>query len=118
MATIAAHPEWYDRSGNIVPRENITEVAVVSSYTQTGNELVSWDASSGMDGSVMAHIVGTKVTIVCDTLTDIPARMFFKFLALEKVTGLSAITTIGESAFVYTPNITSIDINPSKITSI
>lgn len=118
MATIAAHPEWYDRSGNIVPRENITEVAVVSSYTTTGNEVVSWDASSAFDGSVMAHIVGTKLAIVCDTFTDIPARMFFKFLALEKISGLSAVTTIGESAFVYTPKISSIDITPSKITSI
>lgn len=118
MAIIAAYPEWFDRSGNIVPRHLITEVAVVRSYTPTGNEVASWDASAGMDGSVRAYITGTKLTIVCDTLTDIPARMFFKFLALEKISGLSAVTTIGESAFVYTPKISSIDITPSKITSI
>lgn len=118
MAIIAAHPEWFDRSGNIVPRHLITEVAVVRSYTPTGNEVASWDASAGMDGSVRAYITGTKLIIVCDTLTDIPARMFFKFLALEKISGLSAVTTIGESAFVYTPKISSIDITPSKITSI
>lgn len=118
MATLAAYPEWYDRSGNVVPRQDITEVEVTNSYTQTGNEVASWDASASMDGSIMCHIVGTKLTIVWNGLTVIPAQMFFQFLSLETISGLSAVTTIGERAFCYTPKISSIDIDPTKLTSI
>lgn len=116
MATLAAYPEWYDRSGNVVIRQDITEVAVVSSYAPTGNEAVSWNAAS--EGSIMCHIVGTKLIIVWSGLTEIPAQMFFQFLSLETISGLVAVTTIGERAFCYTPKISSIDIDPAKLTSI
>lgn len=62
MATLAAYPEWYERSG-AVQRECITEVAFVRSYTPTGKEVVSWDASVKKNGSVMAYVNGTKLTI-------------------------------------------------------
>ena len=99
MAILAE--SWYDRIEHIVPRQNITEVAVVRSYTPNRNELASWDASFALDGSAMAYIAGTKLTIVCDLLTEIPEKMFFKFVALEKIYGLNAVTTIGELAFCY-----------------
>ena len=118
MATLAAYPEWYDRSGNIVPRQDITDVEIVASYNPTGNEVASWDASAALDGSVMAYIAGTKLTLVCDSLTEIPAQTFFHFLSLRSIVGLHPVTIIGERAFCYTPKISSIDIDPAKLASI
>ena len=75
MATFAE--KWYNLSGGSVFKEDITEVEIVSSYSPAGNEVESWDASAGNDGSVMAYITDTKLTIVCDALTEIPERMFY-----------------------------------------
>ena len=97
MATFAE--KWYNRSGDIVLKQDITEVEIVRSYSLTGNEVVSWDASADGDRSVMAYITGTKLTIVCDSFTDIPKGMFSGFISLEKVTGLRSATTVGKHAF-------------------
>ena len=118
MATIATYPEWYDRSNNIVPRMDITEVNILNNYTPTGNEIVSWDASYALDNSIRAYIVATKLILVCDSLTEIPDKMFFKFISLEKISGLQNVTTIGAWAFLFTPVLTSVDIIPTNLTSI
>lgn len=116
MATLAAYPGWY--RDDVLLRQDITEAAIVRSYTPTDEDLGSWDASAEKNGSVMAYVSGTKLTLVCDSLTEIPAQMFFKFLSLEKVSGLSKVEVIGERAFCYTPKISSIDIDPAKLTYI
>lgn len=116
MATLAAYPEWYERSGNVISRMDITEVAVVGSYSPTGNEVVSWNAAS--NGSIMCHIVGTKLIIVWGDLTEIPDKMFAYFISLEKITGLNAVTVIGKSAFYQCHCLKSVDLIPEKLTKI
>ena len=115
MATLAAYPEWFERCN--VQKECITEVAFVRSYTPSANE-VSWDASSALDGSVMAHLAGTKITIVCDSMTEVPEKIFARFTSLQKVSGLQDVTGIGAWAFMHTPVLTSIDIVPEKLSFI
>lgn len=116
MATLAAYPEWYDRSGNVVIRQDITEVAVVRSYAPTGNEVVSWNAAS--EGEIMCHIEGTKLTIVWGDLTEIPDKMFTYFISLETITGLNAVTVIGKSAFYQCPSLKSVDLIPEQLMKI
>ena len=116
MATIAAYPEWYDRSGGIVPKQDITDVAVVRSYAPTGNEVVSWNAAS--EGSIMCHIVGKKLFIVWSGLTEVPDKMFTYFVSLEGITGLSNVTVIGKSAFYQCHSLKSVDLIPEKLTKI
>lgn len=116
MATLAAYPEWYERSGNIVTMEDITEVAVVGSYVTTGKEVASWNAAS--EGSIMCHIVGTKLFIVWGGLTEIPSRMFSYFILLEKITGLGSVTIINDWAFYRCHSLKSVDLIPEKLTKI
>ena len=111
--------DWYDLSGNIAPREDITEVKVVGNHTPTGNEVEWRYVSSEGEHIATAYANGTKLTLVLKDLTSIPDRTFHKFLALEEVTGLSSVKTIGESAFCYTPKLSSMDdIVPSNLESI
>ena len=116
MATFAE--KWYNRSGDIVLKQDITEVEIVRSYSLTGNEVVSWDASADGDRSVMAYITGTKLTIVCDSFTDIPKGMFSGFISLEKVTGLRSATTVGKHAFAGCYSLKEIDLDPANLTSL
>lgn len=116
MATLAS--KWYDRSGNVVPVEDITEVAIFGRYAPTGNEAVSWDASADLDGSIMCHIVGTKLIIVWDSMTEIPDKMFNYFFSLERITGLGSVTVIGKLAFYQCHSLKSVDLIPEKLTKI
>ena len=118
MATLAAYPEWYDRSGKIVEKSDITEVEICNSYKPTGSEVASWDASLGQDGSVMAYLTGTKVTLVCASLTEIPDKMFCRFTSLQKVTGLQNVTKVGAWSFLHTAVLASVDFVLSKLTDI
>ena len=116
MATVAVYPDWYN--DDVFPRQDITEVAVVRNYTPTDEDLGSWDASAEKNGSVMAYVSGTKLHLVCDSLTVIPDRMFCKFISLERVTGLASVTSIGAWAFLYTPDLSEADIEPSNLLQI
>lgn len=118
MANIAAYPDWYTRSGMIDYRTEITEITVVNSYAPTGYEIVSWDASAELNGTVTAYIVNTKLILVCDSLTSIPDKMFLKFLSLEKVSGLQEIVTIGAYSFMFTPKLSNIDLVWDSLTTI
>lgn len=118
MATLAAYPEWYERSGNVVLLQDITEVAVVRIYDPIGNEAVSWDASAGLDSSIMAHIVGTRLFLVCDSLTEIPEKAFNSFLSVEKFSGFHSVKSIGARAFFRCLSVKYIDIDPAKLTNI
>lgn len=44
-------------------RKMKAQIKIVSNYTPTGNETASWDASVKKNGSVMAYVNGTKLTI-------------------------------------------------------
>lgn len=102
---------WYKGS---IPFYEITEVFVAT----TGSGAESWDGSTAQDGSIMCYRSGTKVSIACGSVTAVEEKAFYKFLALKKVSGLSAVTTIGAYAFCYTPNLASIDIVPGNLASI
>lgn len=54
---------WYSQGGTTVLKSSITEIEFVDSYTPTGSEGSSWDASAALDGSIMVYITGTKLTI-------------------------------------------------------
>jgi len=97
---------WYKGS---IPFYEITEVSVAT----TGSGSESWE-----NDGIICYRNGTKVTIVCDNMTAIGDKAFFKFIALKNISGLSSVTTIGAYAFCYTPNIMSIDLIPSNLTSI
>ena len=60
---LAPNSSWFTQGGTTVTRSSITEIEIVDSYTPTGNETASWDASEALDGSVMAYVTGTKLTI-------------------------------------------------------
>ena len=51
------HTWWrVDDCGLPINGQNVKTIKMVDSYTPTGNELASWDASAAMDGSVMCYI--------------------------------------------------------------
>lgn len=51
-------------------------------------------------------------------LTVVGGQMFKKCPKLETIKGLSSVTSIGEDAFLYTPNLKYVDLNPDLIQSI
>ena len=58
--TLAPKTTWYMGS---VDKSTITKIQIVDSYTPTGAETESWDASAAQDGSVMAYRTGTEVVV-------------------------------------------------------
>ena len=102
---------WYKGS---IPFYEITEISI----STTGSGAESWDGSAEQNRSVLCYRNDTKITIVCDSMTEIGEKAFFKFIGLKKVSGLGSVTVVGAYAFYYTTNITSIDLNPENLTSI
>lgn len=79
----------------------------------------AWDLQTVKHTNLMfanCHDI-TSINLGCN-LNAIGTKMFSKCLKLSTIAGLSNITTIGDRAFIYVPEITSIDIASSKITSI
>lgn len=60
VPTLASGSSWYKGT---TAKSTITEIELVDTYTATGNEAESWDASAAQDGGVMAYVNGTKLTI-------------------------------------------------------
>ena len=58
--TLAPQTNWYMSLTN---KSTITKIKIVDSYTSTGAEDESWDASAAQDGSVMAYRTGTEIII-------------------------------------------------------
>lgn len=61
--TLAANCTWFTQGGTTVKRASITKITIVDSYTPTGSEKSSWDASAAKNGSVMAYVNGSELTI-------------------------------------------------------
>ena len=92
--------DWY--KGNTA-KSVITEIELVGSYTPTGAEAESWDASAAGDGSVMAYISGTKLTLASVGCERIYANAysgdtFRGFTSMVSIQGLKILNT---SAVVY-----------------
>lgn len=62
-AILAPNSSWFAPNDTTITRVSITEIDIVDSYTPTGNETDSWDASEAKDGSVMCYVTGTKLTL-------------------------------------------------------
>lgn len=54
---------WFTPTVNTNKRALITLINIVDTYTLTGSETDSWDASVAQDGSIMCYIIDTELTI-------------------------------------------------------
>lgn len=61
---LAPNSSWFAPSDTSIKRASITEIEIVDSYTPTGEEDATWDASDpSVPGTVTAYVEGTKLTI-------------------------------------------------------
>lgn len=60
---LAPSDTWFTKGNSGILRSSLTEIEIVDTYTPTGSETASWDASEVNDGSVMVYVEGTKLTI-------------------------------------------------------
>lgn len=118
MSQIIGDVIWLNRGGLIKPvlapssswykgttaKDTITEISLVDSYTSTGSETESWDASAAGNGSVMAYIDGTKLILAGNGCGKIFANAdssyafggntsSTRFLSLTTVTGMELFDT-------------------------
>ena len=80
-------------------KSTLTEIDIVDSYTPTGAESKSWDASFYGNGSVMAYVTGKIVTIAGDGSGVIKTEAFCKnvftnFWSAKSINGLKLLDTI------------------------
>ena len=95
VPTLAAGSGWYKGT---TAKSTITEIELVDTYTATGNEAESWDASAAQDGSVMAYVNGTKLIIAGNGAGKIMANAdsgsaFDGFSAATSISGLNLLDT-------------------------
>ena len=139
--TLAPNSSWY--KGN-ADKSSVTKISFVDSYTATGSETESWDASAAQDGSVMAYLNGTELTIAGNGSGKICANADFSFafcdagimgddsfneekdvyLALSEIEGIDLLDTSRVTnmmgTFAYCPSLTSLDLSgwdTSKVTN-
>ena len=123
---IAPSDTWFTRGNGNTLRSAITEIEFVDSYTPTGNENKSWDASASLDGSIMVYLTGTKLTIAGNGSGGIyanPDSSYFLadsneaewFTSLTKITNLALLNTskvtIMSRMFFGTIKLTTIDVS-------
>lgn len=63
-SVLAVQNTWYKGS---TPRSDITEINVVTSYSETGNESESWNADANNSGAIKCFVTGTALTIASMT---------------------------------------------------
>ena len=95
ITTLAAQNTWYKGT---TAKSTITQIELVDSGKPSGTISESWDASAAQDGSVMAYIVGTKLTLSGNGYGKIMANAksntaFRSFTALTSITGLEILDT-------------------------
>ena len=123
---MAANSNWYKSS---TPKASITEIELVDRYTQTGEETESWDASAAGDGSVMAYLNGTKLTLAGNGTGKIYANPDARgyFTGFDRVTSIQGLEKLCTSAvidmsdmFSYCDSLASLDLtgwNTSNVTN-
>jgi len=110
MSQIIGDVIWLNRGGLIKPvlapssswykgttaKNTITEISLVDSYTSTGSETESWDASAAGNGSVMAYIDGTKLILAGNGYGKIFANAdsSYAFGGNTSNTRFSSLTTV------------------------
>ena len=121
---------WYTGS---TAKSAITEIELKDSYTATGNEIESWDASAAQNKTVMAYVVedtnGKKLILAGNGSGKIVANAdstsaFNGFTALTAFTGLDKLDTSNvtnmQTMFNNLDNIQTLDLssfNTSKVTN-
>ena len=121
---------WYTGS---TAKSAITEIELKDSYTATGNEIESWDASAAQNKTVMAYVVegtnGKKLILAGNRSGKIVANAdstsaFNGFTALTAFTGLDKLDTSNvtnmQTMFNNLDNIQTLDLssfNTSKVTN-
>lgn len=121
---------WYTGS---TAKSAITEIELKDSYTATGNEIESWDASAAQNKTVMAYVVegtnGKKLILAGNGSGKIVANAdstsaFNGFTALTAFTGLDKLDTSNvanmQTMFNGLENIQTLDLssfNTAKVTN-
>ena len=121
---------WYTGS---TAKSAITEIELKDSYTATGNEIESWDASAAQNKTVMAYVVegtnGKKLILAGNGSGKIVANAdstsaFNGFTALTAFTGLNKLDTSNvtnmQTMFNNLDNIQTLDLssfNTAKVTN-
>ncbi|SHK33291.1 BspA family leucine-rich repeat surface protein, partial [Hespellia stercorisuis] len=102
---------------NSSEKSSVTKINIVDSYTPTGAESKSWDASFYVNGSVMAYLTGTVVTIAGDGsgLIQFPVDSTYIFSGLGRLTTITGMGILDTSTVT---DMTSMFYNCSKLTSI
>ena len=95
VPVLAEKGTWYKGT---TAKSTITEIELVDTYTATGNEAESWDASAAQDGGVKAYINGTKLIIAGNGYGKVLANAdstsaFNAFTNLTSFTGLNKLDT-------------------------
>lgn len=97
---MAEKDTWYKGT---TAKSTITSINVVSSYQPTGNETESWDASAAGDGSVMAYLNGTELTIAGND----SGMVFMNPNAYSAFASFTALTTVTNADVFDTSRTTS-----------
>lgn len=101
--TLAAGDTWYSQGGTTIEKASITEIEFKDSYTPASTPTASWDASAAKDGSVMAYVEGTKLTLAGNGTNKVYANTD-SFEAFARFTAVTAINGLG---ILDTTNVTS-----------
>ena len=137
MSQIIGDVIWLNRGGLIKPvlapssswykgttaKNTITEISLVDSYTSTGSETESWDASAAGNGSVMAYIDGTKLILAGNGYGKIFANAdsSYAFGGNTSSTKFSSLTTVTGMELFDTSRVTDMSnmfYNCWKLTSL
>ncbi len=97
---MAEKDTWYKGA---TAKSTISSINVVSSYQPTGNETESWDASAAGDGSVMAYLNGTELTIAGND----SGMVFMNPNAYSAFANFTALTTVTNADIFDTSRTTS-----------
>ena len=125
MSQIIGDVIWLNRGGLIKPvlapslswykgtteKKTITEISLVDSYTSTGSETESWDASAAGNGSVMAYIDGTKLILAGNGCGKIFANAdsSYAFGGNTSSTEFSSLTTVTGMELFDTSRVTNMN---------
>ena len=108
IPTLAKMDTWYTQGGTSITKDSITTINIVNEYTPTGDETASWDASSALDGSVMAYVSadGTTLTIAGNGYGKIFANQnsrnaFKDFTAVTAINGATLLDTSNATDMGY-----------------
>lgn len=97
---LAPNSTWYNTTVN---RNTITQIDIVNSYTPLGTVKASWDASAAKDGSIIAYIEGTKLTIAGNGSGKISANAD----STKTFNGFTKLVTLNGGSLLDTANVTT-----------